>query len=486
MKFRDLLWIVCVVSVTVSLTAPISAQQHGPEKVSGGLQTYTGEFRDHATYLIEVPRDWNGTLFLYSHGYVFPGDPNPATDTGDVLVRSYLLSRHYALAGFSYSSTGWAVQNALRDQITVLNAFDRLVSHPTRTIAWGHSMGGLITAGLVQNYPARFTGAVPFCGVLAGSVGVWNQWLDSAFAFNTLLASGQLQVVNITDPLANFVNAGTVLNNAQATPEGRARIALVAALADSPGWVEPLLPQPNPTDYASLEANQQISLGGFDFLLYFYLRAELENRASGNPSWNTGVDYEKQLKLSVDYAEVLALYEQAGLSLETDIEALNGATRIAADRRAVNYLTHNIVLDGNLRVPVLTVQGVGDDVANVQNERAYADVVGKAGSSSFLRQAVVQRAAHCFFTPAETIAALQTLIRRLDRAEWHGTDSRALNEAAAALPNAYDALFGPGTQPVRPAFRDYESAPFLRPFDASHQSVKSPYGEEPAEETQSR
>ncbi|OLE12784.1 MAG: hypothetical protein AUG89_06810 [Acidobacteria bacterium 13_1_20CM_4_56_7] len=347
-------------------------------------------------------------------------------------------------------------------------------------------MGGLITAGLVQNYPSRFSGAVPLCGVLAGSVGVWNQWLDSAFAFNTLLASGQLQVVNITDPLANFVNAGTVLNNAQATPEGRARIALVAALVDSPGWIEPLLPEPNPTDYATLEANQQVSLGGFDFLLYFYLRAELENRARGNPSWNTGVDYEKQLKRSVGYAEVQALYEQAGLSLEADIETLNGATRIAADPAAVSYLSQNIIFDGKIRVPILTVQGVGDDVANVQNERAYADVVRKAGNRSFLREAVVQRAAHCFFTSAETIAALQTLIRRLDTAEWRGTDARALNEAAAALPNLYDILFGPGTEPVRPAFRDYESAPFLRPFDASHQSPRNQSRTKPAEETQSR
>jgi pimeloyl-ACP methyl ester carboxylesterase len=481
MRFRDLVWIVRVVSVTLAITAPTLAQQLGSETVTGGLQTYTGEFRDHATYLIEIPPDWNGTLFLYSHGYVFPGDPNPATDTGDVLVRSYLLSRHYALAGSSYASTGWAVQNALRDQITVLNTFDRLASHPIRTIAWGHSMGGLITAGLVQNYPSRFSGAVPLCGVLAGSVGVWNQWLDSAFAFNTLLASGQLQVVNITEPLANFVNAGTVLSNAQATPEGRARIALVAALVDSPGWIEPLLPEPNPTDYATLEANQQVSLGGFDFLLYFYLRAELENRARGNPSWNTGVDYEKQLKRSVGYAEVQALYEQAGLSLEADIETLNGATRIAADPAAVSYLRQNIIFDGKIRVPILTVQGVGDDVANVQNERAYADVVRKAGNRSFLREAVVQRAAHCFFTSAETIAALQTLIRRLDTAEWRGTDANALNETAAALPKVYDVLFGAGTEPVRPAFRDYESAPFLRPFDASHQSVGSNYRTKPAE-----
>src|SRR4029077_5884910 len=111
----NLTWIALVVSVTFAITAPILAQDHSAGGQTGPLQTLTGEFHDHATYLIEVPANWNGTVFLYSHGYVFPGDPNPATDTGDDLVRSYLLSRHYALAGSSYASAGWAVQNALRD-----------------------------------------------------------------------------------------------------------------------------------------------------------------------------------------------------------------------------------------------------------------------------------------------------------------------------------------------------------------------------------
>src|SRR5215469_9070379 len=30
------------------------------------------------SYVIAVPSNWNGTLMLYSHGYVFPGQPNPA------------------------------------------------------------------------------------------------------------------------------------------------------------------------------------------------------------------------------------------------------------------------------------------------------------------------------------------------------------------------------------------------------------------------
>jgi len=326
-------------------------------------------------------------------------------------------------------------------------------------------MGGITTAGLVQNHPERFSGAVALCGVMAGSPGFWNQSLDSAFAFNTLLASGQLQLVHITDPVTNLANAETILNNAQSTPQGQARIALVAALVDSPGWIDPLSPEPSVDDYATLEANQFISLGsGLDFPLYFAFRAELEKRAGGNPSWNTGVDYQRQLNLSVGRTEVEALYKQAGLSLAADLKTLNDSARIAADPAAVNYLRQNVALDGEIRVPVLTVHTIGDDIVNVQNEQAYAAIVHKTGHDSLLRETFVHRAGHCSFTSAETIASLQALIRRLDTGEWKGADAKALNAAASALPLAYDDIFGPGSQLLPPAFIEYAPTTFLRPY----------------------
>jgi pimeloyl-ACP methyl ester carboxylesterase len=439
-------------------------------RAQAGLKTYTGEFPDGATYVIDVPPDWNGTLFLYSHGYTIPGTPNPAPDTGDLLTRLYLLSHNYALAGSSYAKTGYAIEDALRDQIAVLNKFDSLVGHPSRTIAWGHSLGGIISAGLVQNHPDRFSGAVCLCGVLAGSVGAWNEWLDSAFAFNTLLASGSgLKIVDITDPIANLGIAETVLSNAQATPQGQARIALAAALVDSSGWIDPFSPQPNPKDYATLEANQFLSLQGFPFALFFAFRAELEGRAGGNPSWNTGVDYARQLKLSVNYAEVQALYKLAGLSLDADLQALNNAARIAADPAAVNYLSQNIIFNGELKVPVLTVHTTGDDIVTVQNEQAYAEVVHEAHDDSLLRETFVHRAGHVNFTPAETIAALQALIRRLDTGEWQGIDPASLNAAASGLPPVYNFLFIGASVHSPAAFIDYTPAPYQRPFDAFDQ-----------------
>src|SRR5690348_8936002 len=82
---------------------------------------------------IEIPDNWNGTLVLYSHGYVAPGSSNPARDVGDPLTGAYLLSQGYALAGSSYSATGWALQQAFNDQIALLDFFKSKYGQPKRT-----------------------------------------------------------------------------------------------------------------------------------------------------------------------------------------------------------------------------------------------------------------------------------------------------------------------------------------------------------------
>src|SRR5262249_28554118 len=160
-------------------------------------------------------------------GYVTPGSPNPAEDAGDPATKAYMLAHGFALAGSSYATTGWAIQQALPDQIGTVDAFDAAYGTPARTIAWGHSLGGIITAGLIQRYPDRFSGALPMCGVLSGGVATWNTALDAEFAFQQLI-DPSVQVVGITDPNANLQGAETAAGAAQATPQGRARLALAA------------------------------------------------------------------------------------------------------------------------------------------------------------------------------------------------------------------------------------------------------------------
>jgi hypothetical protein len=439
---------------------------------AGAITTRTGTLPDGATFKIQCPAGrWNGTLFLYSHGYVQPGGANPAQDAGDPVTAHWLLGHGFALAGSSYAATGWAIEQALPDQIGTLDAFTATYRRPATTVAWGHSLGGIITAGLIQRFPRRFSAALPMCGVLSGGIATWNTVLDGEFAFQQLI-DPSVSVVRITDPAGNLRRADAAAAAAQQTPQGRARLALVAALGDVPGWFTPLSPEPQPGNVAAQEGNQYRWESQVDFPFAFAFRAELEARAGGNPSWNTGVNYRTQLARSAGRPEVTALYRAAGLSLRADLRRLNGASRITADRPAVRYLVRNIAFDGELSVPVLTVHTTGDGLVVPENEQAYRSAVRRTGSGPLLRQLFVHRAGHCAFTPAETITAVRLLLRRLGTGQWDraALAPASLNRRAAQLGPGYN-IFQAGGKVVAapPRFIRYRPPPYPRPFDLARQ-----------------
>jgi hypothetical protein len=296
-------------------------------------------------------------------------------------------------------------------------------------------------------------------------VATWNTGLDGAYAFKTLLApNSTLQLVGITNPQANADLAAQVFSQAAATAQGQARIALIAALGDLPGWFDPTGAQPASTDYAGQEAAQARWESQVDFPFEFQYRAELEQRAGGNPSWNTGVDYAHQLAISSDNAEVTALYSAAGLALAADLHALNSGTRITADPKAAAYLDRFVSFDGNLAVPVLTMHTIGDGLVVPQDETAYADAVRAAGKQDLLRQLFVHRAGHCAFSAAETIMAVEAMLARLDTGNWGGPALApgTLNDGALALGDSYQTVGG--FLKSAPAFENFTPGAYPRPF----------------------
>ena len=405
----------------------------------------TGRLRDGAAWRIEVPRRWNGRLLLFSHGFIPPDQANvPAATAIDAVVGNRLLDRGYALAASSYASSGWAVADALADQQAVLRRFRVTVGAPRATVAWGDSMGGLITAGLLQRHPRQFAGGLAMCGVLGGAVSFWNTSLDLGVTFRTLLAP-RLALTGIRDPRANVAAARAALSAAQRTPAGRARIALAAALIDLPGGT-------------GLERAQFQALRT-QLAFAFGYRAELERRAGGNPSWNAGVDYATQLHRSADRDEVRALYAAARLDLRADLAALNAAPRIHAGPRARAYLERNVVLTGELSAPLLTLHTTADWIVPYENEQAFAANVDRR---ALLRQLYVRRAGHCAFTDAEMLTALDLLFARIDRGRWPRTTG--LNAVARRLGPAYDGFASTRAVPLKapPAFTAASPPPLLR------------------------
>lgn len=202
------------------------------------------------------------------------------------------------------------------------------------------------------------------------------------------------------------------------------------------------------------------------FPFIFAFRADLQAKAGGNPSWNTGVNYFNDLAKSADATEVKALYQAAGLNLGQDVRTLNHSPRITADPAAVAWLARNIAFDGDISVPVLTLHTTGDGLVVPENEQAYRAVVDRAGNGALLRQLFVARAGHCAFTPAETITAVQTLENRLSSGQWNVPAPAALNAEATALGPQDNIYSLNGTvYPTAPAFTSYTPARYLRPFD---------------------
>jgi pimeloyl-ACP methyl ester carboxylesterase len=431
---------------------------------------FTGMLGD-AAYSIELPSNWNGTLLLFSHGTIRPGSPNPAVNSADALSGAWLLEHGYALAGSSFSTTGYAIAESTRDNIALLDHFIDTVGQPERTIAWGNSQGGMSTAAMVQRTPERFDGALVMSGFLAGAVAQENIHLDSMFVIKTLLAAdAELAIVDIPDGQAAVALAQQIITGAQATSAGRARLALAAAVGDVPGWFEAGRPAPARNDFRGQQAHQYRWFRETNLEFYLFHRWEIEQRAGGNFSWNRGVEYERQLERSTCRDEVKALYARAGLRLADDLAVLARAPRIEADQAALTYLIDNIVFDGNLQIPVLSIHTVGDGRRVVQQQAAYADIVRSAGRLEMLRQGFVNRGGHCTWTPAEKIAALLTVERRLKTGRWQGEDAASLNALAVSLGPTLNvqhaSAFGPALPAMAPGFIDLQPTPFLRPWDA--------------------
>jgi putative CocE/NonD family hydrolase len=422
---------------------------------TAGAQSFQGQLSSGAAWSAQVPEKWNGTLLLFSHGY---SPVARAPELAPPKVKEALLAEGYALAASAYSSTGWALAEAVPDQIATLDAFAQKFGKPRRTIAWGASMGGLVSVALAEKYPQRIDAALPSCGSIAGSIAMMNEALDGAFAFKVLLApDSDIKLVHIDDDPINAARVEAALASAVKTPAGRARLALASAVAQLPEWSGAFESPPEAGDI-----ERQVDEAAKTFARGVFLpRVDQERRAGGVFSWNTGVDYRAQLAASGRADWVKQLYAKANLNLDQDLAALERAPRIAADAHAVDYMRSNYVPNGQVRVPVLSYHTIGDGLTVPAQQAAYLSLAQSQGSGDQVALAWVGRAGHCNFSSAEQLALLHTLVLRLDTGSWR-TAPQQLN---ALSPDEADAS----------KFVAFATAPFLRAC-GSRQPACAPAG----------
>ena len=386
--------------------------------------TATGMLPDGGSWIADVPANWNGTLLLYSHGY---GTLSPADAPPDPTTHDALLADGYALAGSSYDPRGslWALGSAVRDQFETLAAVKKSVlpHRPTQVLAFGTSMGGLISALEDQHSNGRLDGALTTCGLVAGGIQLNNYQLDGEYAIAKLLASTQsIKLVNFSsqaDGAATATELNAAAAQAQGSSAGRARLALAMSLMNVAAWA-PGATMPGVYDYAEQERQQYAMEFTANPVLLFVEtgRQQIEQAAGGNGGWDVGVDFTQLLRQSSYRAEVQALYREAGISLKQDLRTLTRGANVRADTKAIRWLQQTSVPTGRLQVPELDLHTISDQLVPVQQENYYAHLVRRAGDRSLLRQAFVGRQEHCFFTSDELVAGVLALQKRLATGQW--------------------------------------------------------------------
>lgn len=428
------------VIATVLAPPPLSAQAAFSEE--------RGELPDGTFYVMRVPEAWNGTL-IRDLDYAGRADNE---------FGLHMLDRGFAMAGtqrHELRAFQYDPQREIANLDRVLDRFEARFRQPDRIIQYGCSGGGHVTLGVAEDFSERIDGAI----ALGAHHPVWlmNTFLDGWFALQALIAP-DLPIVDLPFQASGGTAHGVegdiptrwreAINEAQETPEGRARIALAATVGQWPAWSTRLVPKPELSDVQAL----QHSLYHNAYDRYANnpggeARIMFESAANGQQlSWNTDVDYAALFEDgNPSYkAAVEELYRGAGLDLRADLERINAAPRIEASPHALAFWNapgRNTV--GVPRIPLLRMHETGDFQVPMALVLGYDGLVEANGHGDLYRTAFVDAPTHCGFNVSELAAAVDVMMERLDTGRWPATSPSDMNARARDVGPGVEGRFTP-------------------------------------------
>ncbi len=427
--------------------------------------------------VILVPDNWNGSLFLYAHGYSadqrlitpFPSDLGP----GDFLTldpngRVNLLFRAtvlpvlngYASATTTFSSVGWYVKDAIKDIETLRRYFVNKHGKPKYTYLWGHSGGGMVTSTVIEYFPKTYAGAAPLCGPAAGGRRNFNAAWDLRAVYEYVcgdVAGAQLACRVCSDGRSRCLDdshcpGGQTCGAPEPSspPElGLSRectdflLANPATFTETPtdvggGFVEgPVTTCFGPLDAAAARTPEQAGrrdlflrasqipedfIGTDMFFASIGMAEVVHRRNRGKHPWgNAGVEYNPP---------ALSAGERAALNA--------GIPRTREDAAAVRYMRRYYEPRGRTQSKVLTVHALDDGLVIPENENTYRDIFDAAGRSDQLVQLYTSAGGHCGFIN-ELLPSLNALTAWVERGQKPTVASVQATCAGCSLVDRYRA-----------------------------------------------
>jgi pimeloyl-ACP methyl ester carboxylesterase len=172
------------------------------------VTTCTGVDEKGSKYEIRMPKNFNGTLFLFSHGirkganlppipvvaptgYVVDNSPSVAPSEE---VATSLLKQGFALAGAGVQVQGWNLAEQTFATLLLNSAARDKFPKIDKVVGWGNSLGALSTQAVAEQYPGTFDAVGNMClaesGLAEITMALDLLWGFKSFFDPTIKATG--------------------------------------------------------------------------------------------------------------------------------------------------------------------------------------------------------------------------------------------------------------------------------------------------------
>ncbi len=348
-----------------------------------------------AGYRIEVPRNWNGKLVMYAHGYVGTVAQLAITMPS---IRRHLIENGYAWAASSYSKNWYDVRAGVEDTNALALNFTKIAAEkgrtlaaPTRTYIIGHSMGGHIAGAAVEaetlataNNKVTYNGAVPMCGVMGDT-----ELFDYFAAYQ---AAAQTLAGRATHPPERFGEIATEVRNSLFTTFSTVPTAqgarLAAIVQNLTGGARPVFAQ----GFGNTGLQNVVwgTFGSDGTVNGILTKSPLDTR---------------RFTYQLDNDPALTADETALNAQIPDRTGDPDANR--ARRDGLRWIPK---VNGKFNVPVVSIHTLGDMYVPFSMQQIYRKRADENGNGNLLVQRAIRAPSHCDFTVAEQVDAFTAMI----------------------------------------------------------------------------
>ena len=410
-----------LLSLTV-VSIPTVAQATPVCTTANFVTTCVGATTDTAPYMMMVPANFNGTVYLYSHGYR-PNVPVPAgipgyggytvTNTpepapgGNATIIGTLLGKGYAVMGSGFARQGWNADSAIKTNVELIGLFKKEFTKTTKVVAWGHSLGGFITQALAEKHPELVSAAAPLC--MASDIGPLMTmagdalWGIKTFFDPTIKGGGySAGQAGYAEAMGDLVKVFTVIGSLQAAIGANAAAPAWPATSKVPDAIK-AIPSRSALVMVALMSGVPLQSAHFDSTsapaglsasstLSFQLAinpalAALENVANAAALAVLAThDLELQAggaifdNTATDYAARIADEQFVWSSALSGVSGIGGllsvlaaSPRAKADPAAVAKLGTLVSHSGKVEIPTILFTGTADPVTTAGNQQSVVD-----------------------------------------------------------------------------------------------------------------